>query len=139
MVIYYRRVSYNNSPPSTTSALENINCKRMNLKLADPQRSIVASFGNGRLGNQMANFASCYAVMKDYELYHYLMPTQLKILQKVFLLPELKGGNNSSYYVWDKGKYISYADKNHHGIGILCENIYVEISFISQINISHNI
>ena len=77
----------------------------MNLNLSNPQRSIVASFGGGRLGNQMANFASCYAIMKEYGMYHYLKPMQLKILRKVFELPELVDSDNASYYVWEKGKY----------------------------------
>ena len=93
------------SLPPTTSQPENLNCKRMNLKLADPQRSIVASFGNGRLGNQMANFASCYAIMKDYGMYHYLNSMQLEILKKAFVLPELVDADNAPYYVWEKGKY----------------------------------
>ena len=45
-----------------TSLPRNSSCDRMNLKLAHPQRSIVASLGNGRLGNQLSNFASCFAI-----------------------------------------------------------------------------
>ena len=77
----------------------------MNLKLANPQRSIVASFGDGRLGNQMANFASCYAIMKEYGMYHYINAMQLEILRKVFELPELLDADNAPYYLWKKGKY----------------------------------
>ena len=78
----------------------------MNLKLTNSQRSIVASFGDGRLGNQMANFASCYAIMKEYGMAHYLNSMQLKILRKVFVLPELVDVENAPYYVWKNGKYI---------------------------------
>ena len=77
----------------------------MNLKLYDKQRSIVASLGNGRLGNQMANFASCFAVMKEYGMYSYLNTMQLELLERVFVLPELVESDNASYYMWDQGRY----------------------------------
>ena len=87
-----------------SSRLNNSNCNRMTLQLHNPQRSIVASLGNGRLGNQMSNFASCYAVMREYGMYPYLNPSQLHALQKVFILPRLPNGENQSYYLWEKGK-----------------------------------
>ena len=77
----------------------------MNLKLDNQQRSIVASLGNGRLGNQMANFASCYAVMKEYGMYPYLNTMQLELLERVFVLPELEEADNASYYMWEEGKF----------------------------------
>ena len=89
----------------TTSYPETLNCKRMNLKLHDQQRSIVASLGNGRLGNQMANFASCYAVMKEYGFYPYLNRMQLETLETVFVLPELVELDNASYYLWEEGNF----------------------------------
>ena len=82
----------------------NSDCNRMNLQLHHHQRSIVASLGNGRLGNQMSNFASCYAVMREYGMYPYLNPSQLHALQKVFILPRLSKKGNQSYYLWEKGK-----------------------------------
>ena len=98
------------STPLTTPNPQTLNCQRMNLKLYDQQRSIVASLGNGRLGNQMANFASCYAVMKEYGMYPYLNTMQLELLERVFVLPELEQSDNASYYMWDEGKfyYIMY-------------------------------
>ena len=72
--------------------------------LNHPQRSIVASLGNGRLGNQMANFASCYAIMKEYGMYPYLNSMQLKLLENVFVMPELVDKDDASYYLWDPGK-----------------------------------
>ena len=89
-------------PPNVST--KSSNCDRMNLKLHHPQRSIVASLGNGRLGNQMSNFASCYAVMREYGMYPYLNPSQLHALQKVFILPRLSNKENQSYYLWEKGK-----------------------------------
>ena len=82
----------------------------MNLQLSDPQRSIVASLGNGRLGNQMGNFASCYAVMKDYGMYPYLNTMQLKILENVLVLPELVESDNASYYMWEEGTFNMYLE-----------------------------
>ena len=75
----------------------------MNLKLPAPQRSIVASFGYGRLGNQLANFATCYAVAKEYGMYHYINTMQLKILMNVFAFPESVDTDNASYYLWENG------------------------------------
>ena len=69
----------------------------------------MGSFGQGRLGNQLSNFASCYALMKDYGMYHYLNSFQLRILQNVFVLQDSQGSNNSSYYIWDEGKYLTWA------------------------------
>ena len=82
----------------------------MNLKLDDPQRSIVASLGNGRLGNQMATFAGCYAVMKEYGMYPYLDTMQRELLEAVFVLPELVESDNASYYMWEQGKFTVYLD-----------------------------
>ena len=76
--------------------------------LNHPQRSIVASLGNGRLGNQMANFASCYAIMKEYGMYHYLDSMQLKLLKNVFVMPELVDKDDASYYLWDPSKRINF-------------------------------
>jgi hypothetical protein len=45
-------------------------CRWMRIKLGGPQqRSILASFGKGRLGNKLSSFASCYAMAKDFGLY----------------------------------------------------------------------
>ena len=88
-----------------------LNCKRMNLQLADAQRSVVASLGQGRLGNQMGNFASCYSVMKDYGMYPYLNTMQLNLLENVFVLPELVDSDNASYYIWEEGTFIIFHDK----------------------------
>ena len=94
------------SESQITSAPRNPNCDRMNLELSHPQKSIVASLGNGRLGNQMANFASCFAIFKEYGMYHYLNAMQLKLLENVFAMPKLIHADNASYYFWDEGKYI---------------------------------
>ena len=80
----------------------------MNLELNHPQRSIVASLGNGRLGNQMSNFASCYAIMREYGMYPYLDAEQLKSLKNVFAMPELVDDDDASYYLWDKGNHFFF-------------------------------
>ena len=84
----------------------------MNLELGHPQRSVVASLGNGRLGNQMSNFASCYALFKEYNMYHYLNSMQLGLLKKVFILPELEDTDDASYYFWDEGQFIANSSAN---------------------------
>ena len=88
------------------SILQNVSCRRINLSLAHPQVSIVASGGKGRLGNQLSNFASCYAIWKEYGMHHYLESMQLNIIETVFELPKFKEeDNNAPYYIWDPGKY----------------------------------
>ena len=89
----------------TTTLPQNLSCLRMNLDLTHPQRSVVASLGNGRLGNQLSNFASCFAISKEYGMYHYLNTMQLGLIEKVFDLPKLEDTDNASYYLWDTGKY----------------------------------
>ena len=85
----------------------------MNLSLGHPQRSIVASLGNGRPCNQISNFASCYALMKEYGMYHFLDGKQLKILENVFMLPQIVDNDDASYYLWDTSKkIISWFNRN---------------------------
>ena len=88
----------------TESVTQSLNCDRMNLMLNHTQRSIIASLGNGRLANQMCNFATCYAIMKEYGMYHYLNTMQLQLLENVFILPEISDSDNASYYLWEEGK-----------------------------------
>ena len=83
-----------------------INCRRMMLDLTHPQRSVVASLGNGRLGNQLSNFATCYAIQKEYKMYHYLNTFQLELLTNVFDFSKVPiDADDSSYYLWDEGKF----------------------------------
>ena len=99
------RRSISTSNYEVTSSNPNFNCLRMNLELNQNQRSIVASLGNGRLGNQMSNFASCYAIVKEYGMYHYLNEDQLNSLENVFVMPKIVNTDKASYYLWDEGKY----------------------------------
>ena len=93
----------NNSVP----LLQTMGCRRMNLHLNHPQISLVASLGNGRLGNQLSNIASCYALWKEYGMYHHLNTMQLGLLEKTFVLPKLNAdADNASYYLWNTGKFI---------------------------------
>ena len=57
-----------------------------------------------RLGNQLSNFASGYAIWRDFGILNYMDPEQLKIIGKVFKLPTYEeNDDNASYYVWLKG------------------------------------
>ena len=100
MLIIFNRITGQNS---SFSKQHDSNCDRMMLKLHHPQKSIVASMGNGRLGNQMSNFASTYAIMKEYGMYPYLNSNQLNALKKVFLLPEPSNSDEALYFLWEKG------------------------------------
>jgi hypothetical protein len=81
-------------------------CRRMRIKLGGPQKkSILASFGKGRLGNKLSSFASCYAMAKDFGLYNYISQNQYVLLRRVFNFPKSKEEREDSiYYVWRKGK-----------------------------------
>ena len=77
----------------------------MKLELARPQKSVVASLHcNGRLGNQMTAFAACFALFKEYGMYHYVTAMQLNLLKNVFDMPILVNSDDASYYLWDKSK-----------------------------------
>ena len=80
-------------------------CRRIRFELGPNQRSILASFGKGRLGNKLSSFASCYAIAKDFGLYNYISENQHVMLRRVFDFPTLKDDReDASYYVWKKGK-----------------------------------
>ena len=58
----------------------------------------------GRLGNQLSNFASGYALWRDFGILNYMDPEQLKIIGNVFKLPTYEeNDDNARYYVWLKG------------------------------------
>ena len=89
-----------------TPILKRVSCRRINLSLTHPQLSIVAVLDLGRLGNQLSNFATCYAIWKEYGMYHHLRAMQLKLIRKVFDLPTFEEeDNNAPYYLWNPGKY----------------------------------
>ena len=101
-----RPVSVPKSQKPNSNESRSINCRRMMLDLTHPQRSVVASLGDGRLGNQLSNFATCYAIQKEYKMYHYLNTFQLELLTNVFDFSNVPiGADYSSYYLWDEGKY----------------------------------
>lgn len=77
-------------------------CARMIIKNTfDAKNSIMASFGNGRLGNQMCNFASQYALYKDFQILSYLGDFSYNILQNAFNLPRQKDKYaKSEFYHW---------------------------------------
>ena len=87
--------------------LQTVGCHRIKLNLSYPQISLVVSLGNGRLANQLSNFASCYALWREYGMYHHLNTMQLGLLEKTFVLPKLNAdADNASYYLWNTGKFI---------------------------------
>jgi len=67
------------------------------------QKSILTSFGKGRLGNKLASFASTYAICQDFGLYNYISENQYRQLSRVFDFPRVKEDREDSpYYVWRK-------------------------------------
>jgi len=57
-----------------------------------------------RLGNQLSNFASGYAIWRDFGILNYMDPEQLHIIGKAFKLPKYnEEDDNASYYTWFKG------------------------------------
>lgn len=82
-------------------------CRRMRMELGgENQKSILTSFGKGRLGNKLASFASTYAICQDYGLYNYISENQYRQLSRVFDFPRVKEDREDSpYYVWRKCKF----------------------------------
>jgi hypothetical protein len=78
----------------------------MNLNVFNVKPSIAASFGKGRTANQLCEFATGYALWREYGILNYLEKSQLSTLQQTFELPESnEEDNNSTYYIWREGKY----------------------------------
>ena len=66
--------------------------------------SAIQQQAQARLGNQLSNFASGYAIWRDFGILNYMDPLQLQIIGKVFKLPTYEENyDNASYYVWLKG------------------------------------
>ena len=60
-----------------------------------------------RLGNQLSNFASGYAIWRDFGILSYMDPEQLHIIGKAFKLPKYEeDDDNASYYTWFKGLFL---------------------------------
>ena len=110
---------YNKSTDINTSLRSNM-CKRMNLNVAAVKPSIIASFGEGRTANQLCEFATGYALWREYGILNYLEKTQLLTLQQTFQLPESNEEDyNSSYYVWREGKHSNKPQINTTTIDLL--------------------
>ena len=75
-------------------------CKRRRLSNKTSQPSVLANFGNGRLGNQMCNFATQYALNKEYGVLSYFGGLSLKILGITFNLPQ-RNQRNSTFHIWN--------------------------------------
>ena len=83
-------------------------CQRISdvVKKNNPSISVSAiqQRSQTRLGNQLSNFASGYAIWRDFGILNYMDPKQLQIIGKVFKLPTYEEkDDNASYYVWLKG------------------------------------
>ena len=80
------QVTMKNSPSIAVSAIDDSQSRR------------------GRLGNKLSNFASGYAIWRDFGILNYMDPEQLRIIGEVFQLPTYNAkDDNASYYVWMKG------------------------------------
>ena len=94
--------------PLRKKELRSKQCKRMDLNEDVRKPSIAASFGDGRTANQLCNFASGYALWKQYGILNFLDEHQYELLSKTFDLPKLdEESDNSSYYIWRKGRYLN--------------------------------
>merc|ERR1712154_46753 len=72
----------------------------MRLSNETSKPSVLANFGNGRLGNQMCNFATQYALTKEYGVLSYFTDLSYKILGETFNLPQ-PNQRNSTFYIWN--------------------------------------
>ena len=67
-----------------------------------PDNSYAASFGNGRLGNQICNLASLYAIYKDFHVPCYISQYSYRLMSSTFLLDTYNGN--------DSGEFINVRD-----------------------------
>ena len=82
-----------------------VQCRRMRLNLVKNQSSIIGSFGEGRLGNKMSNFASAFAMAEEYGLYNYISAGQYRCFRRVFNFPNILDTTaENKVYLWKKGK-----------------------------------
>ena len=100
---HYLKIKYH----STYFKLDNQSkeCIRMNLETDMKKPSIAASFGGGRTANQLCEFASGYALWRQFGILNYIDVIQYDKLTKTFDLPAVNEYDNSSaYYIWNEGK-----------------------------------
>ena len=103
MYKHYLKIRYQSTHFKLDS--KSIECIRMNLETDMMKPSIAASFGGGRTANQLCEFASGYALWRQFGILNYIDVTQYEKLTKTFDLPVVNGNNNSStYYIWNEGK-----------------------------------
>ena len=103
---YIEYLEYYDKSTDINTLLRSNMCKRMNLTVTITKPSIAASFGEGRTANQLCEFATGYALWREYGILNYIEKRQLSTLEQTFQLPKLdEDNNNSPYYVWREGKY----------------------------------
>ena len=75
-------------------------CKNMKFLSQEIHLSVLASFGDGRLGNQMCNFATTHALSEEYGLRSYLSAYSYRILEQTFNLPK-PNQRDSVFDIWN--------------------------------------
>ena len=104
----YLKYRVNGPLPQQNQEIRSKICSRMDLNVKSLKPSIAASFGDGRTANQLCNFATGYVLWKEYGILNFLDEPQLEILRNTFELPPLnEESDNSSYYIWRKGRYLN--------------------------------
>ena len=69
---------------------ESKTCIRMNLNTESKKSSIAVSFGGGRTANQLCEFATGYALWRQFGILNYIDNVQYEKLKRTFDLPKLK-------------------------------------------------
>ena len=76
-------------------------CERLQFSDDKPfQQSILYSIADGRVGNQMCNFATQYALNKEFGVLNYFKYKRIKYLLDTFNLPQ-PNKSNSTFHVWN--------------------------------------
>ena len=104
---YKRYLKVRNRSTDFNANTKSKQCLRMNLGTGKNKPSIAASFGGGRTANQLCEFASGYALWRQFGILNYIDLIQYNKLGNIFELPKTltRNQNNSSYYIWDEGEY----------------------------------
>ena len=100
-------MDYNNLQQSLeVTSVDKLSKEKESKHFGNP--SYAASFGNGRLGNQICNLASLYAIYKEFNIPCYVSQYSYRTMRSAFALNEGSGNDSRKFMnIIDSGKVSS--------------------------------